>query len=53
MKEEITIEGICTARVDAWGRILFINLPVNPPLTSEQAQKIHDRKVKVTVTVIE
>jgi len=53
MKDEIKIEGICTARVDAWGRILFINLPMYPPLTSEQAQKIHDRKVKVTVTVIE
>lgn len=53
MKDTIQIAGICTARVDAWGRILFINLPVNPPLTSEQAQKIHDRKVKVTVTVIE
>jgi hypothetical protein len=47
------IEGECTIRVDSWGRILFINLPMNPPLTSEQAQKIYDRKAKVSVMVIE
>lgn len=45
--------GECTVRVDPWGRLLYVAMPLNTPLTPEEARRVHDKKAKVTVLVIE
>lgn len=47
------ITGEATVRVDAWGRLLYIALPLPVPLTKEEAARIHDKKAKVTLVVME
>ena len=47
------LEGEGTVRVDQWGRILFVNVVLPKPMRKEEATRIHDKRVKVSMVVIE